>query len=365
MENWTGAERAVAVRAFYKNGDSATAAQRTFRQHYLLGRHGRVPSAHAITTWVRNFEETGSALKKKPPGGIPTVRTPENIATARAAIERSPRRSVRQHASSLGIKRRSLQRILHELDFHPYKLQIVQLLNERDPASRMEFSIQILAKINEDANFLGNLWISDEAHFHLNGFVNKQNFRYWAQDNPCEFHQRPLHSAKVTIWCAVSCHGVIGPYFFERDDGSAVTVTSARYVEMLQTFFTPRLYELNLNVENMWFQQDGATSHTARQSMAAVRQLFGTRIISRNGDIAWPARSPDLSVCDFFLWGYLKGKVYRTRPATIHELKENIENEITAIPQDLLHRAFQSFRNRLVECERRMGAHLSDVIFKK
>ncbi|XP_035210744.1 uncharacterized protein LOC118185035 [Stegodyphus dumicola] len=114
----------------------------------------------------------------------------------------------------------------------------------------------------------------------------------------------------------------------------------------------------------MWFQKDGATSHTARQSMEAVRQLFGRLIISRNGDIEWPARSPDLSVCDFFLWRYLKGKVYRTRPAIIHELKENIEKEITAIPQDLLHHAFQSFHNRLLECERRMGEHLSDVIFK-
>lgn len=363
MENWSGAERAVAVKAFYKNGDSVTAAQRIFRQHYQLGRHGHVPSAHAIRTWVSNFEETGSALKKKPTGRVSTVVTPQNLAAVRVAVETSPRRSVRQHASSLGIARRSLQRILNELHFHPYKLQIVQQMQERDPVSRIEFSQQILGKINEDANFLCNLWISDEAHFHLSGFVNKQNFRYWAQDNPREFHQRPLHSAKVTIWCAVSSNVVIGPYFFESEDGSATTVTSARYVEMLQTFFTPRLHDLN--IENMWFQQDGATSHTARQSMAAVRQLFGRRVISRNGDIAWPARSPDLSVCDFFLWGYLKSKVYRTRPTTINELKQNITNEIEAIPQDMLHRAFKSFHNRLLECERRMGAHLSDVIFKK
>lgn len=90
--------------------------------------------------WMRNFEETGSALKKKPPGGIPTVLTPENIAAARAPIERTSRCSVQQHASSLGIKRQSLQRILHELDFHPYKLQIVQHLHELDSVSRIEFS---------------------------------------------------------------------------------------------------------------------------------------------------------------------------------------------------------------------------------
>jgi hypothetical protein len=59
-----------------------------------------------------------------------------------------------------------------------------------------------------------------------------------------------------------------------------------------------------------------------RQSMAAVRELFGNRVISRFGDIPWPPKSPDLSVCDFFLWGYLKNRVYTTRPRTLDELKQ-------------------------------------------
>ena len=41
---------------------------------YQLGRHGHVPSAHAINTWVRNLEETGPVLKKKPSGGVRTSR---------------------------------------------------------------------------------------------------------------------------------------------------------------------------------------------------------------------------------------------------------------------------------------------------
>ncbi|KAG8283766.1 hypothetical protein J6590_011137 [Homalodisca vitripennis] len=57
--------------------------------------------------------------------------------------------------------------------------------------------MRLLTKINEDANFLENLWISDEAHYNLNGLVNKQNIRYWARINPGELHQRPLHSLKT------------------------------------------------------------------------------------------------------------------------------------------------------------------------
>ncbi|KAG8315101.1 hypothetical protein J6590_077482 [Homalodisca vitripennis] len=64
MEKWSGVERAVAVRAYNKNGDSITAAQRVFQRHYDIPPRGRIPSSHAISSCVRNFEETGSTLKK-------------------------------------------------------------------------------------------------------------------------------------------------------------------------------------------------------------------------------------------------------------------------------------------------------------
>ena len=65
MEPWTGAQRAFAVNTFYKYGDSFVIVQREFRREFGIHRNRAVPSAHAIKTWVRNFEATGSALKKK------------------------------------------------------------------------------------------------------------------------------------------------------------------------------------------------------------------------------------------------------------------------------------------------------------
>jgi len=135
------------------------------------------------------------------------------------------------------------------------------------------------------------------AHFYLTVYANKQNYRYWADSNSKEIHERPLHSSKLTVWCAV-----IGPYFFENEERITMTVTSDRYVEMLQSFVAPALNNFP-QLHEAWFQQDGATSHTARQSMAAVRELFGNLVISRFSDIPWPPVSPDLSFCDFFLVG--------------------------------------------------------------
>ena len=60
-------------------------AQREFRRHFGIHRNPTLPSSHAIKTWVRNFEATGSTLKKKC-GSVKTVRTAENIAVVREAI---------------------------------------------------------------------------------------------------------------------------------------------------------------------------------------------------------------------------------------------------------------------------------------
>jgi transposase len=88
------------VKAFYKNGDSFVIAQREFRREFGSHRNRAVPSAHAIKTWVRNFVVTGSTLKKKG-GSVKRVRTSENIAVVREAIERSPHCSARRHSGCL------------------------------------------------------------------------------------------------------------------------------------------------------------------------------------------------------------------------------------------------------------------------
>ncbi|KAJ4428288.1 hypothetical protein ANN_24306 [Periplaneta americana] len=165
-------------------------------------------------------------------------------------------------------------------------------------------------------------------------------------------HEKPLHAQKVTVWCAVSSTGIIGPFFFENEAGNAVTVNSVRYVEMIQNFFTPQLAHFPVS-ENTLFQQNGATSHTARISMDAVNALFPGRVISRKGDVAWPPRSPDLTVCDFFLWGHLKTKVFGGNlTRTIPALQQRIREEVAAIPVSMLRGVMQQFVAKLEECVR-------------
>ena len=114
---------------------------------------------------------------------------------------------------------------------------------------------------------------------------------------------------------------------------------------MLERFLCPKVIRLltDQNPDNVWFQQDGATSHSSRRSLRILRDMFPGHLVSLRGDIGWPSRSPDLTPCDFFLWGHVKSQVYQHRLANLEELKAAITHEINAIPQDMIERAMVNF----------------------
>jgi len=97
--------------------------------------------------------------------------------------------------------------------------------------------------------------------------------------------------------------GIIGPFFFENEQGAAVTVNE-RYRAMLNEFLLPKFEEED--TDDIWFQQDGALCHTANATIDLLRTVFENRIISRNADVNWPPRSYDLTPLDYFLWATVK-----------------------------------------------------------
>jgi len=200
-----------------------------------------------------------------------------------------PRRSAVRHAQALRLSDTAVRRILHQdLNFKPYKLMIVQELNQQDFGRRTTFAETMLQMFEEDPELV--ILTSGEAHFHLNGIVNKQNFRYWSTINPRQVHEHPQHCVRVTVWAAVARFGVIGPYFFE-ENGRSVTVNSDRYV-MIRNLRLPELRRRRLNQSRIWSQQDRATALTSREAMAELRRLFPGKLISHRGDVPWPPPPP-------------------------------------------------------------------------
>ena len=75
--------------------------------------------------------------------------------------------------------------------------------------------------------------MSDEAHFRLGGYVNKQNCRIWGLGNPKMIIVKSVYPQRVSAWCGFWSGGIIGPYFSENEAGATVSVKGLRYRTMI------------------------------------------------------------------------------------------------------------------------------------
>ncbi|GFT64705.1 uncharacterized protein TNCV_4399771 [Trichonephila clavipes] len=129
--------------------------------------------------------------------------------------------------------------------------------------------------------------VSDRAYLGSFGTVNWASHEFErtrgkSEANPQVYVETPLHPEKLTVWCALSAGGIIGPYF-KNDEGHNVTVNGDRYRAMITNFFIPELN--NQDIQELWLQQDGATCHTARATIDLLKDTFGDRLISRFGPV--------------------------------------------------------------------------------
>ncbi|GFT92898.1 ABC transporter C family member 10 [Trichonephila clavipes] len=114
---------------------------------------------------------------------------------------------------------------------------------------------------------------------------------------------------------------------------------------MITNFLIPQLN--NHDVQELWFQQDGATCHTARATIDLLKDTLGDRLISRFGPVNWPPRSCDLTPLDYFLLGYVKSLVYADKPQTLDHLEDNIRRVIADIRPQMLEKVIENWTSRL------------------
>ena len=125
------------------------------------------------------------------------------MAAVRRAIQRTPRLSIRRLSVKTGLNQTRVHRILRQqLRLYPYKLHLTQRLHRGDKAKRLRFCRWILGKWGSPS-FRPSLLFSDEAHFYLNGQVNKQNCRVWGKKIPTSLWSKI--SNHHTLRCGVVC----------------------------------------------------------------------------------------------------------------------------------------------------------------
>jgi hypothetical protein len=296
---------------------------------------------------VNRFLTTGTVSKGKSSGRPPV--SDEIVEDLRERVEETPQISVARLSQQSGVPRSTCHKIIkNRLQLHPYKISVIQELQPADYQSRVEYCNWFQNHLNND-HLLDVSFFSDEAWFHLSGYVNSQNFRIWSAQNPHQFVETPLHVSKIGVWIAVSRRRLIGPIFFNG------TINGQRYREQI---LEPFINELDdEEVQTGYFQHDGATAHTARETLNYLQEFYDDGIISRNLHPAWPPRSPDLTPLDFSIFGYLKNSVFRRPLHNLNELREEIIQCCRTINQEMLQNIFENKRRRIVKCLEVNGGH--------
>ncbi|GFX29146.1 uncharacterized protein TNCV_3216811 [Trichonephila clavipes] len=188
-------------------------------------------------------------------------------------------------------------------------------IHQNDHQARRRFVEWAQNEIAVAPDFHKRILFSDEAHFWLNGYVNKENCHIWSEANPQVYVETPLHPEKLTCL-------------------------------------------------ELWFQQDGATCHTGRATIDLLKDTFGDRLISRFGPVNWPPRFCDLTPLDYFLWGYVKSLVYADKPQTLDHLEDNIRRVIADIRPQMLGKVIENWTSRLDYIRASRGSPMPEIIFK-
>lgn len=309
---------------------------------------------------VDKFQRTGSLLREKGSGrkSLPEEQQIQIV----ASVVNNPQQSTATVSRECNVSTTTVKKYLKKHKFHPYKLIILHELQEDDPDRRIQFCEVMSERIIHNPAYTKTICFSDECTFFLNGNVNRQNVRYWSDENPHIFRENHTQTPeKVNVWAGILGDHIIGPIFLDEN------LTGVLYLNLLQNVIHPQIEETVANnrveFENpVIFQQDGAPPHFFRPVRDWLDQTYPGRWIGRRGPMEWPARSPDLTPLDFFLWGYVKSKVYVTKPQTIEELKTRIRQVCSSITADTFQNVRNEFRNRLFYCQVVQGQHFENLL---
>jgi inhibitor of nuclear factor kappa-B kinase subunit alpha len=277
----------------------------------------------------------------------------------RDKIRRNPLRSQRKLAVEHGMSQPTIHRILHE-DLHltAYKCRRKKLYAAGGQVVRLQRAKLLKERL---APYDPNCVIfSDEKIFVIEQQFHPQNRRIYSQSiqicDPTKLYvgrsQKPMG---VMVFAAISGNGVCSLKFI--DPGCKVNQHYYREAILEQTVLP--WAQRTFHNQNWIFQQDGATSHTAKTTQAFCRQHFCDFLAKDE----WPAASPDLNPCDFFLWGWLQQLVNCKPHSTISHLRHSIEVAWAQLDQKVVESAcVVEFQRRLNLLIRQKGGPIDHLL---
>lgn len=337
---------------------SARGAARLYAEHFP---DRQCPNHQTFSAVHHRLKETGTfKVNMSDTGRDRSVRDVEFEELVLDRFEADPSVSTRVVGNELGSSKNTVWRVLQGENLYPYRPQKVQALKPEDFPRRVNCARWFLEKDINDPLFLDKVIFTDEASFSREGILNNRTCHVWATENPNSIleagHQEKF---SINVWAGIVGNYLVGPHILPN------RLNSPTYLVFLRDILPELMEEVPLVVrENMWYQHDGAPAHYGTVVRNYLNRTFPNRWIGRGGPIRWPARSPDLTPLDFFLWGTMKQIVYSSPVENEMDLVARVAEAAAIIREDrtVFERVRRSMIDRFRLCNRVEGRHFEQLL---
>ncbi|CAF4492964.1 unnamed protein product, partial [Rotaria sp. Silwood2] len=249
-----------------------------------------VVSDSTVRWWQHLYKTTGTIDLKTPTGRPRIIRTKHLIRKLKQRFTDKGRRSARQLSKSLGASRGTMGRIIREdLHLHAYHITTQPNLQDYHKQRRISFAYWVRKSLRKKDH--RKILFTDDKYFGLNGIFNRQNDRVYTPsrqeaDEHGGIRQISKFTKRIMVWLGACKNGLTTPIIFAPGE----TLTHSNYVEVVLPHGLAE--DRRLLGDDFIYQQDNATPHTHKNSLAWIKNKF-TRFIDEN---KWPPNSPDLNI---------------------------------------------------------------------
>lgn len=296
------------LECYIESNRNAHAAENLYFERYP---ERQQPSRDIFARLAHNLQNFGSFNKPRASYAqnqeIQNENEVKTLSVLGTLYQNNGKTSTRKLEAETGIPRSTIHRILKKNKFKPYRTRKIHHLLPGDLDRRTRFCQWFLNKIQNEPDFAINCIWTDEASISSAGIFNRFNDYTWSQENPhVTVQNRQQGRFSFNVWVGIFRGQFIGPYIY---DGP---LNSREYLDILRDQVEPFLEDIPINlIPRVVFQHDGAPAHCARIINDYLNVQFGENWMGNQGPIQWPARSPDLTPLDFFLWGRIRDLTYK------------------------------------------------------
>lgn len=299
---------------------------------------------------VAAFDAEGKVQRSRHSPRSDRKRTKTFLAGLKRTLKADPSQPMSKLAQKRSVSRSTISRAVKEdLGMKSYVRRVRNLLTTRSRALRAERCPKLLNHLKHKGGHV-RVFV-DEKKFVVDEVANKQNTRILAFD-PSEVPpvMQSKNPASVMVFAAVASDGnVMPPHFIE----AGLKINTAEYLKILKDVLMPWIRR-NYDPFKVMLVQDSAPAHGAKKVQDFLKENLPLMVPK---DI-WPSSSPDLNVCDYWLFGVIEGKSNVTSHSSVNSLKAAIRRAFRNLDPEDVKRSCSRFRSRISQIIDAKGSHI-------